>query len=839
MDLRVKEVQEWLGETFPSYFYYDENGENSGSFPIIADGKTGNSTVKALIMALQIILNLSPVDGAFGNGTLKACPTIGTSTNNVNLVKIVQGGLLCKGYNAGIFDGIYGNSTTSAVAKFKEDLGFKNSDGSIGGQILKSLLTTDPTLVTSDTNPMIRKVQQYLNNKYSDLYLTKLGYIPTSGVYERKTSKALIYAFQKIIGTTADGAIGTNTFSKMPSVAVGSTKTELNKILQCALICNDVNISSIDGIYSNKMANMICEFQKFMCLDLDTMATLGSVNRRTWGALLLSKGDPERSANALDCVHQVTKEEAIALYNAGYRYIGRYLTKVSGGLNKNLTDTEIDNLLTADIHIYPIFQETNSSIDAFTYEKGVKDGTKAFTQATTFRFPQGSIIYFAVDYDVTEAQAKNQVKDYFIGVKNALEQVNNKYGVGIYGSRNTCDIICNFELAIASFVSDMSTGYSGNLGFTIPKNWTFEQFTTTNFNGAGTTFAIDKNMASGKDKGVSVLENSMDDIWKLHLIDWAMVAAARVKAVNVMDIIPIIKELEDAYYSYKGVPGGNKSLAMDCCKAVIHYLLSYKYAEEGFLFMIPGDINFEHMVIANSDLQNKIEGYIREEAVINEDIESVKRYKLLKDPAGNLFELPHLAAVLSAYTSPTLISEYFLEKTWYGWAGDMATALNEMTDLYLHYPNSTPLDHARDRIGEMEPEIMPKKDSPYTVQFNYCDIYGDSDGVGLASVIGAYEEENNNGINTHIYYLSEAIQKYYGTGMYRNRHKYLLQDVGITTVDVNEVKSELVSIMSSDRYNLLRTEKAKIFNKNPDTNKIVMDGCCQSYAEWIVYELNK
>lgn len=68
---------------------------------------------------------------------------------------------------------------------------------------------------------------------------------------------------------------------------------------------------------------MISEFQKLMCLDLDTLVILGSVNRGTWGTLLLSKGDPERSANALDFVHQVTKEEAIALYNAGYRHIGR------------------------------------------------------------------------------------------------------------------------------------------------------------------------------------------------------------------------------------------------------------------------------------------------------------------------------------------------------------------------------------------------------------------------------------------------------------------------------------------------------------------------------------
>lgn len=72
MDLRVKEVQEWLGSKYPSYFHYDENGTGSGSFPVKPDGMTGNTTVKALIMALQIHLNLKPVDGIWGNGTSAA-----------------------------------------------------------------------------------------------------------------------------------------------------------------------------------------------------------------------------------------------------------------------------------------------------------------------------------------------------------------------------------------------------------------------------------------------------------------------------------------------------------------------------------------------------------------------------------------------------------------------------------------------------------------------------------------------------------------------------------------------------------------------------------------------
>lgn len=55
-DLKVKEVQQQLNDTFPSYFRYGEDDDeiNCGSYPIKPDGYTGTKTVKALVMVIQI-----------------------------------------------------------------------------------------------------------------------------------------------------------------------------------------------------------------------------------------------------------------------------------------------------------------------------------------------------------------------------------------------------------------------------------------------------------------------------------------------------------------------------------------------------------------------------------------------------------------------------------------------------------------------------------------------------------------------------------------------------------------------------------------------------------------
>lgn len=48
----------------------------------------------------------------------------------------------------------------------------------------------------------------------------------------------------------------------------------------------------------------------------------------------------------------------------------------------------------------------------------------------------------------------------------------------------------------------MSTGFSGNLGYPIPKNWAFDQFFEFKFS-SSPTFPLDKDAYSGRDKGVT------------------------------------------------------------------------------------------------------------------------------------------------------------------------------------------------------------------------------------------------------------------------------------------------------------------------------------------------
>lgn len=160
----------------------------------------------------------------------------------------MQGGFICKGYNPGPLDDLFGSSCESAIVKFKQDLGMASPDSTLTAVYFKSLLTTDPTLVTPLTNMHIRLVQQFLNNNYSSLFVAALGFIPTNGQFERKTSRAPIYAFQQVIGTTADGVLGPNTFTRMPAISVGSTNQALVKILQCALICSQF-VVGLDGVY--------------------------------------------------------------------------------------------------------------------------------------------------------------------------------------------------------------------------------------------------------------------------------------------------------------------------------------------------------------------------------------------------------------------------------------------------------------------------------------------------------------------------------------------------------------------------------------------------------------
>lgn len=72
-DLKVQQVQEWLLSTYRNRSEFAAFVAESG---FTANGLTGNTTMTALIYALQYELGISGVTGSFGPTTISLAPRI-------------------------------------------------------------------------------------------------------------------------------------------------------------------------------------------------------------------------------------------------------------------------------------------------------------------------------------------------------------------------------------------------------------------------------------------------------------------------------------------------------------------------------------------------------------------------------------------------------------------------------------------------------------------------------------------------------------------------------------------------------------------------------------------
>jgi RHS repeat-associated protein len=495
MDQMVLTVQQWLNAT------YGSNSKFKSVLPsgVSEDGVTGTQVETALITALQIELGISAPTGTFGPATTTAFTTMqirttGTLNNPpTNKEYILQGGFWCKGYNPGNWTGIFYTSTQQAVEQFQSDAGLTTLDGKVTAMIMKALLNTDPFVLTSGGNPQIRVIQQSINNKYN----AYTGLLPTNGVYVAATNKALIYALQAEEGlstSTANGSFGPTTTTDCPTLSPGDSRTNFVRILQYALYCNNFDPGAFDGIYGSGVTTAVRNYQSFMLLPVTGIANMPTIK-----ATLASTGDTNRSALACDCATILTAAKAATLKNNGYLYVGRYLTGTAGGVSKALTAAELQIIFNAGLKLFPIYESHGTSNSYFNSAQGTYDACAAISAAENLGIPAGSIIYLAVDYDALDAQVTSNVLPYFHAVKTYFDNYNSqKYQVGVYGDRNVASRVCNSGYAVSSFVADMSTGYSGNIGYTMPTNWMFDQFYTVTIGSGSGQIEIDKDAYSGR-----------------------------------------------------------------------------------------------------------------------------------------------------------------------------------------------------------------------------------------------------------------------------------------------------------------------------------------------------
>lgn len=503
MDKRVLEAQQWVNATYGAVAGYRRCPE---------DGRAGWSTMYSLIMGLQHELGISPVVASFGPGTMakvKELGDIGFGWNrNGNIVRIIQHGLFCKGYNGANGYGEYGAVTTEAVKKMRVNMGLPDGGtGTAGGQvtpdIFRCVLNMDAYVALGSGTDKVRGIQRWLNGRYWQRNAYTIG--PCDGIYSRDVQKSLMIALQYELGVAEPtGNFGPATQAGLRGHTVREGDSGIFvELFSAACVFNEPVPLGDDSVrttqrptYDSKLTEYVKAFQEFS----ELLSANGVGDYQTWAQLLVSMGDRDRPAHACDTRFEITASRARWLKSNGYGLVGRYLYDPPGStLDKKIKPGELKTIFGAGLRVFPIYQDNARQLSDFTYSQGYQHALNAHQLAVGYGFNRGTVIYFSVDYDATQEQIDSAIVPYFQGVQAGLANNGKKYVHGVYGSRNVCINVTNRTYARHSFVSGMSWGFSGNLGFPLPANWSYNQikeFTVTN---GSDKFDLDRDVARAND----------------------------------------------------------------------------------------------------------------------------------------------------------------------------------------------------------------------------------------------------------------------------------------------------------------------------------------------------
>lgn len=495
-DEMVRVAQSFVNTTY-------NNGATLGTSKLKEDGLTGWATMYALTRALQYEMGISSLSDSFGPTTLS---TIGTKYGkfdettipSANFCRVLQSVLYCKGYDGSEIDGTYNARVQAAVVKLNQNmgLGVTYPGSSLWPKVVKGLFNMDSYVTVSGGSDAIHSIQQWLNGRYiprKDFYV-----IPCDGYHSRDVAKSMLFAIQYELGMadgTANGVFGPGTQSGLKSHTVPVvTNGTWAQLFTAAMILNKRSVPF--GDFTAEVKAGVESFQSFIKLPVT-----GTGDFQTWASLLVSYGDQTRKGTACDGVTMVTPPRAQALKDAGYEYIGRYLFNPSARLpEKQIQPGELVTIKDAGLRCFPIYQTWSGSADYFDYLQGTNDAFKAIEWAQYHGFKPGTIIHFAIDYDAMDDEVTQYIVPHFQGVMRTISE-NSSYGVGVYGPRNVCQRIADAGYSATSYVSDMSSAFSGNLGFPMPTNWAFDQIATITVGSGSGAIEIDNDIASGRDTG--------------------------------------------------------------------------------------------------------------------------------------------------------------------------------------------------------------------------------------------------------------------------------------------------------------------------------------------------
>lgn len=743
MDQMVLKTQQWMNETY---------GNDSRYTRVAEDGYTGWGTINGLIIALQIELGMAETAAVIGPTTrskFKAKYPNGiveqsaddTKTDNVH--GIIQGALWCKGYYAetGSITLYFKGQTARSIKSLKSDMGI-GGDSTVTMDIMECLLSMKQFVLLTNYGGTValRSIQQQINRDYRNY----TGIIPCDGLYGREMNTAIIQVLQAIEGfgpEVSNGNFGNGTKGalKVITAANAAQYPDWVWIASVAMVCNKYLASPV-RTWTTTFQTQLEAFQAEYALPITRQLDVN-----TWMSLFVSKGNPDRAATACDTRFEITDALAQKLKADGYSIVGRYLT---GGDFKEIRPGELERILSYGLKYFPIFQENGRNLSEFTYARGAAHA-KAAREAAIAKGVPPTVIYFAVDLDVMDYQVDSNILPYFRGVS---EHMGPMFKVGIYASRNVCTRVSNAGYAVSSFVSDMSTGYSGNLGFSIPANWNYDQF--HEITGYGGSWDLDKVAYKGR-------VPACDKIQSYALAGYTppQDPDTSTTAHTIFEIISMVRELEDAYEEFRGgkylsyAPQGEHYAPQSVHAGVLNYMSKSYLKDIEFLVSVqPPDEVFQQFISAEyKDLEDSLSPYL------------IKNGEEVKDNIGGLNDVPHLAVSTLAYIDASIAPDYYVS-----WGGDLASGMEDIHIYKKFYPNFSIQQVANLFIGSRK-ENFPKdiKDS-ITVQCNYTDFCDDNDAIALSRII------KSKSATAHV--LTDAMQEYYSNLSAAKRYSQVAYD---------------------------------------------------------------
>ncbi|MBO9599842.1 MAG: DUF1906 domain-containing protein [Cohnella sp.] len=138
-------------------------------------------------------------------------------------------------------------------------------------------------------------------------------------------------------------------------------------------------------------------------------------------------------AKGFDCATSLTAASADAFRRDGMDFVCRYL--VPPTYPKALTRSEAEFITKAGLNIVSVWQ-IRGDLAAMTAEQGRQDGERAQQCAKEIGQPVGTCIYFAVDFDATDAQLPA-----VIAYIAAAAVASPEYATGVYGSYRVVEAV--------------------------------------------------------------------------------------------------------------------------------------------------------------------------------------------------------------------------------------------------------------------------------------------------------------------------------------------------------------------------------------------------------------